>query len=199
VFARSGHSCTLVNILLTRGACIPWWTGTSPLSCCRVGVTPSSWVAGVPQTLILQVAQKTCLSKRTLALISTNLIMAGTPIKARTPCAVIFVLFAILSNKPVDTNTLVSTLCILTGSMVLAGIVQTALINIIQAVTPRPVWRTLAGIGVNTVHTPTAILAQISSTVIDIFLAVMALESIRAGAIVLIFPSLSAQSTIFTG
>jgi len=57
MLTRGGYSCTLVYILLTCGACIPRWAGTGPLACHWVGVTPCSGVAGVPQTLIFQVAE----------------------------------------------------------------------------------------------------------------------------------------------
>jgi len=117
--------------------------------------------------------------------------MAGTSIEARTSSTIILVLLAILPNKSVHTDALVTTLCVLAGAVVLAGIVQAALINIFQTVTTLPVSRALAGIGVDTVHTSSTILAQISSTVIDIFLAVPSLESIRTGAVVLVLASLS--------
>jgi len=116
--------------------------------------------------------------------------MAGTSIEARTSSTIILVLLAILPNKSVHTNTLVTTLCVLAGAVVLAGIVQAALINIFQAIATLPVSRALASIGVDTVHTSPTVLAQISSAVIDIFLAVPTLESIRTGAVVLILASL---------
>jgi len=125
--------------------------------------------------------------------------MAGTSIEARTSSTIIFILFTILPDKPVNTNTLVSTLCILAGTMVLAGIIQAALINIFQTVATLPVSWALAGIGVDTIHTPPTILAQISTTVIDIFLAVSTLESIWTRAVVLVLSSLGTESTILTG
>jgi len=57
MFTRGGCSCTLVYILLACSACIPWWASAGPLACHWVGVTPCSRVAGVPQTLIFQVAE----------------------------------------------------------------------------------------------------------------------------------------------
>lgn len=199
MLTRSSNSCTLINILLTGGACVARRTGAGSLPSHRVGVTSGSRVARVPQTLIFQVAEKTSLPKRTLALIPPNLVMAGTSIETRASCTVIFVLFTILANKPVNTDALVSTLRILASAMVLARIVQGALVNIFQAVATCPVGRALAGIGVSSIDTPPTILAQIAFTVVNVLLAVPTLESIRAGAIVLIVSCSSAKASIFTG
>jgi len=198
VLTGSGNSSTLVYVLLTGGARVPRRTGAGSLPCHWVGVTPGSRVAGVPQTLVFQVAQEPSLTKGTLALIATDFVMAGSSIKAWTSSTIIFVLFTVLPNKPVDTDALVPPLRVLTGAVVLAGVVQGALVHIFQAVATLPVSRALASVGVDTIHTPSSILANIASTVINILLTVPARESIRTGAVVLVFPGRRAKAPIFT-
>lgn len=56
----------------------------------------------------------------------------------------------------------------------------------------------MAGIGVHSIHTSSSILANTASTVVNIFLAVPTLESIRAGAVILIVSRSSAKAPVFT-
>lgn len=79
-------------------------------------------------------AKKASFPKRTLALVPPNLVKTSTSIKTGASSTVIFVIFTILANKPVNTDTLVSSLRILASAVVLARIVQGTLVNIFQAV-----------------------------------------------------------------
>lgn len=123
MLTRSGNTSTLVYILLTCGACVPWWAGAGSLPCHRVGITPGPRVARIPQTLVLQVAEQSSLSRGTFALIAPNLVMTSSSVQTRISCTVVFVLLAVLPNKPIHTNTLVTTFCVLAGAVVLAGVV----------------------------------------------------------------------------
>ena len=59
--------------------------------------------------------------------------MAGAPIVARVASAVVLVLVAVLPNKAIDTDALVSPLGVLTGPCVLTRVRNRALVNILHS------------------------------------------------------------------
>ena len=177
MFAGRGDPGTLVNILLALLARQAGGAGAGPLAGHLVGVAPSPRVAGVDQALVVQVADQAGLTLRALTLVSANLVVAGPAVQTGRDGAVVLVLLAVLPDEPVDTDTLVAALGVLAGPVVLAGIVQGALVHVLQAVLATPVMRTGAVVGVDSVHTDSAILTEIATAVINIDLAVLATET----------------------
>lgn len=98
-------------------------------------------------------AKKARLSRWTYAIVSTDKIDTGAAVHTRLINTIVLVCLAVVANIAVDTDTLVSTLCILTGAMVLAGIVSYTLVHVLAAVPALPVDRTFAGIRVNSINT----------------------------------------------
>ena len=177
MFAGRGDPGTLVNVLLALLARKAGRTGAGPLARHLVGVAPSPRVAGVDQTLVVQVADQAGLPLRTLALVAANLVVTGPAVQTGRDAAVVLVLLAVLPDEPVDTDTLVAALRVLAGPVVLAGIVQGALVHIIQAVLAGPVRGTGTVVGVDSVNTSSAILTEIATAVINVDLAVLSTET----------------------
>ena len=84
---------------------------------------------------------------------------------------------AVRPAKPAGANTIVATLGVAAGRLVLAGIVQGALVHVLQAVLTAPVVRTGTVVGVDAVHTDSAILAEIATAVINVDLTVLSTET----------------------
>ena len=177
MFAGRGHPGTLVNVLLALLPSQAGGTGAGPLASHLVGVAPSPGVAGVDQALVVQVADQARLPLRTLTLVAANLVVAGPAVQAGRDAAVVLVLLAVLPDEPVDTGALVAALGVLAGPLVLAGIVEGALVHVLQAVLTAPVMRTGTVVGVDSVHTHSAILTEIATAVINVDLAVLSTET----------------------
>ena len=177
MFAGRGGPGTLVNVLLALLSSEAGGTGAGPLARHLVGVAPSPGVAGVDQALVVQVADQPGLTLRTLALVAAHLVVAGPAVQTGGDGAVVLVLLAVLPDEPVDTDALVAALGVLAGPVVLAGIVEGALVHVLQAVLTAPVVRTGTVVGVDAVHTDSAILTEIATAVINVDLTVLSAET----------------------
>ena len=177
MFAGRGGPGTLVNVLLALLSGEAGGTGAGPLARHLVGVAPSPGVAGVDQALVVQVADQPGLTLRTLALVAAHFVVAGPAVQTGGDGAVVLVLLAVLPDEPVDTDALVAALGVLAGPVVLAGIVEGALVHVLQAVLTAPVVRTGTVVGVDAVHTDSAILTEIATAVINVDLTVLSTET----------------------
>ena len=177
MFTRRGHPGTLVNVLVTLLPLQAGRAGAGPLPRHLVGVAPGARVAGVDQTLVVQVTQEARLAPGTLALVSPHLVVTSPSVLTRRDAAVVLVLLAVLPDEPVDTDTLVSALRVLAGPVVLAGVVESALVHILETVLAGPVVGTGAVVSVDSVNTNSAILTEVSATVVNVDLTVLSAES----------------------
>ena len=177
MFAGRGDPGTLVNVLLALLARKAGRTGAGPLARHLVGVAPSPRVAGVDQALVVQVADEAGLPLRALALVATHLVVTGPAVQTGRDAAVVLVFLAVLPYEPVDADTLVAALRVLAGPVVLAGVGQSALVDIVQAVLAAPVVRAGTVVGVDSVNTNPSILTEIATAVINVDLAVLSTET----------------------
>ena len=177
VFTRCGHSSTLVNVFITVLSFKTRRTGACPLSSHLVGVAPGSWFAGVNVALVIQVANETSFAKRTLALVFADLVHTSSSRKTRIDSTVVLILLAVWSDETIDTDALVASLGVSAGAMVLTGIVEGTLVHILQTISSSVVWRTLTGVGVDSVNTDATILTNIAFTIVNVYLTVGSGES----------------------
>jgi len=196
MFAGCPHPPTLVDVLVTCGTGIARGAGADRLARDLVCVATGAHIAGVPCTLVLQVAEETCLAWWAFALVAANLVVAGAAILTGTVGTLIRIEFAVHSFKSVDTDALVATLGVLAGAVVLARLGGGALVDILPAVFPCPVDRAVTGVGVHPVHTLAPMLAKVASAVVPVHLAVFALKSYRTVTLVSIGSNLIASSPI---
>ena len=75
---------------------------------------------------------------------------------------------AVRPAKPAGADTIVATLGVAAGRLVLAGIVQGALVHVLQAVATCPALRTGTGVAVVSVNTNSTILTEMAATVVII-------------------------------
>ena len=168
MFAGRGHPGTLVNVLLALLPSQAGGTGAGPLASHLVGVAPSPGVAGVDEALVVQVADQARLPLWALTLVAANLVVAGPAVQTGRDAAVVLVLLAVLPDEPVDTDALVAALGVLAGPVVLAGVVEGALVHVLQAVGTCPAVRTGTGVAVVSVNTNSTILTEMAATVVII-------------------------------
>lgn len=193
-----GPGPALVNILVTLLAPEAGRAGAGPLAGHLVGVAPRPGLTRVDHALVIQVTQQTSLPVGTHALVLPHLVHAGAAVLAGVHRAVVLVLFTVGALESVDTDALVASLGVATSPVVLAGVVEGALVHVLQTVTTRPVGGTLAGVGVDTIHTGSAILTNVSVAVIDIDFTVRSSKSTGTGAVVLVSAGLGAHSSVIT-
>ena len=177
MFTRRGHPGTLVNVLVTLLPLQAGRAGAGPLARHLVGVAPGARVAGVDQTLVVQVTQEARLAPGTLALVSPHLVVTSPSVLTRRDAAVVLVLLAVLPDEAVDADTLVAALGVLTSPVVLAGIVEGAFVHVIETVETSPVVWTGTIVSVDSINTNTAIHTEIPFTVINVDLAVLSSKS----------------------
>lgn len=111
--------------------------------------------------------------------------MAGGPVGAGSTGAVINVLTAVISSPAIDTDTLVTTVGVVTRAAVLASVGhQLAFINIISAKLTCELWSALAVIGIYPVHTGASVLALMTGTVVNVDVAVFSCKTWYTGAVI---------------
>ena len=162
----------LVDVLVAVVALEAGRAGAGALARHLVGVAPRPGLAGVDVALVVQVAHQPRLARRTLALVLADLVDAGAAVLALVHGAVVLVLLAVLPNEAVDADALVAALGVAAGAVVLARVVDGALVHVLEAVAAGPAGRALAGVGVNAIHAGSAVLTNVSSAVVDIDFAV---------------------------
>ena len=162
----------LVDVLVAVIALEAGRAGAGALARHLVGVAPRPGLAGVDVALVVQVAHQPRLPRRTLALVLADLVDAGAAVLALVHGAVVLVLLAVLPDEAVDADALVAALGVAAGAVVLARVVDGALVHVLEAVAAGPAGRALAGVGVDAVHAGSAVLTHVSSAVVDIDFAV---------------------------
>lgn len=137
-------------------------------------------MAGIRGACIVQMTQQPRLPGRATTIEATNAINARRSIEARSLHTIIDILAAIASGPTIYTDATVATMGVRAGCSILADRgTQCALIHIHIAVASREIRWTIAAILIDSIHTGAAILTQISRTIIDVLLAVLALETCR--------------------
>lgn len=177
MFAGRPHPPTLVDVLVACGTGVARGAGADRLTGDLVSVTAGAHVARVPCTLVLKVAEETCLAWWAFALVTANLVVTGASVLAGTVGTLVRVKFAVHSFKSVDTDALIAALGVLAGAVVLARLGGGTLVDILPAVITRPVDRAVTGVGVHPVHTLASMLAKVASAVVPVHLAVPPLKS----------------------
>lgn len=125
-------------------------------------------------------------SRRTFTFVPTNFINAGSTIRARVAGTFVHFELTALAFETINTNTIITPICILTRSMVLARIVQRTLVNILTTVLSLPVGWTITSIGIYSVNTNTTMLTKLSYTIVYILLTITTSETTGTGTVVLI-------------
>ena len=118
-------------------------------------------------------AEQTSLPWRTFTEVSANTVVAGSSVQTHFLLTVVLVRLAVVSDVAIDTNTLVAPLGVLTGSVVLTGVVVSTLVHVPGTVPVRPVVLALAGVRADTVHTCPSVLAQVAFAVVYILVTVV--------------------------
>lgn len=175
----AGSSCfqTFVDILIALCSIEPRRTVAGVIPADRIGVTPRSRIAGITGAGILQVTQQASFTRRTFAVKSSNPIMTCSSVETVSLHAVILVRLAVPSHEAVNADAFVASLGVLTCSVVHAGVGQAAFVHVHGAVSPSPLDRTFAGVGVDSILALTPMLAQVSMAIVDILLAILASKS----------------------
>lgn len=163
-----GPSPALVNVLVTLLAPEARRAGAGPLASHLVGVTPRSGLTGIDDTLVIQVTQQPRLPVGTHALVLAHLVHAGASILTGIDLAVVLILLTVGTLESIDTDALIASLGVAAGPVVLAGVVEGALVHVLQTVSTGPVWGTLAGVSVDTIDTGSVILTNVSLAIINI-------------------------------
>ena len=166
----------LIDVLIACGPGVARGAGADRLAGDLVRVAAGAHVARVPCTLVLQVAEETCLAWWTFALVAANLVVTGAPILARTVGTLVGVEFAVHSFESVDADAFVATLGVLAGAVVLARLGGGTLVDILAAVLPSPVDRAVTGVSVDLVQALAPVLTKVASAVVPVHLAVPALK-----------------------
>lgn len=137
-------------------------------------------MAGIRGACIVQMTQQPRLSRRATAIEATNAIDTRRSIEARSLHTIIDILAAIAPSPAIYTDATVATMGVRTGCSILTDRrTQGALIDIHITVASREIRWTIAAILIDSIHTGASILTQISRTIIDVLLAVLALETCR--------------------
>lgn len=104
---------------------------------------------------------------------TTDSIVTSGAIEASGTSAIIDILRAVGSSPAIDANTRESTVSVGTGSTVLAyARPQSTFIDVLITIRPSKRWWALACVRIDAIDTSGTILAQMSRTVVDIFLAI---------------------------
>lgn len=179
VFARRSL-VAFINILGAVDALVAGRTGA------RVGAIDRTRVAnGIGMTRIrgagiVQVAQQTRLARRAATVEAANAIDTGGAIKAGRLHTIVDVLAAIAARPAVHADATVGAVGVRTGGAVLADRrTQRTLVHVHVTVATRKVWRAIAAIVIDAIHTGAAILAKISGTIVNVLITVLALKACK--------------------
>lgn len=200
MLTRVGTQSTLIHVLAAGWPCVPRGAGADGFAVDRVGVTVGALVAGVADARIVEVAQQTCAPMRTFAVEGSHTVMASGTLETGGTGTVINVLAAVLASPPIDTHTVVATVCVVAGSAILAGIGhELTFVHILCTVLTCPLRWAAAIVGIHAIHTGTPILAVVSWTVIHIFFTVLSSKTWQAGTLVGGVPCRAAGASILAG
>lgn len=173
---------TFIDVLRTVNSLVSRSTRTRKRSIYRTRITQRVRMARIRCARIIQMAQQSRFAGRTTTIEAAYSIDARRTIKARGVHTVVNVLAAIRSRPAVNADTRIASVRIRASGAVLAdGRSHGAFIDIVLAVFANVVAGALAAIGVDSVDACAAVLAEMSGTVVDVVLAVGALESWKGG------------------
>jgi hypothetical protein len=157
-------------------------------------------VARVGRTSIVQVAEQTRLSWRALAVVVGHAIVTRAAVEARLLGAVVHVVLAVAALVAVDADAGVAVAGVGASGAVLADVGEYgALIHVDGAVFPRVLGWAVTSVCADTVRAFPAILAQVLVAVVDIHLAFVASEAVRAVAFEGVSVDVGAAAVILAG
>lgn len=156
-------------------------------------------MARVADARIIEVAQQTRATMRTLAEEGGHAVVAGGAVIAGGAGTVVDVLAAVIARPAIDADAVIAAVSVVAGPAVLTSVGhQLALIHILRAVLTCVMRRALTVVGIHPVHTHPTVLAIVTWTVIDVVLALLACESKKAAAVVGGLSFLDAGASILT-
>lgn len=157
-------------------------------------------MARIRGTGVIQMAQQPGLSGGTSAVKASNPVDTSSPIEASRINAIIDVVTAIGSVPPVDANAVVSPVGVGTGGSVFADRrLLNALVHVRFTILTGKARRTLAVIRVDPIHAGGTVLTHIARAVVNILLAIFALETWRAFTFVVVLRRLLAGAPVLAG
>lgn len=163
----------------------------------RVGVAVGSFLAGVTDAGVLQLAQQPCASMRAFTDKRGHSVVTGGAVGAGGAGAVVDVLAAVVPRPAVDADALVAAVGVVARSPVLARVGhQLAFVHIVSAQLTCKLGSTLAVVGINSVHTGSSVLALVARTVVNVDVAVFPIKAWDTRAFVAGFSSLDAGPSI---
>lgn len=191
---------TLVDILCTSAALVPWGADTVELAIDGVRVTLSSHLARVAGAGIINVTQQTSLAGRAAANEGSHAVDASGAGSAGLSCAVINVFRAVRAAPAVHTYAVVAVACVTARASVLTGVgLQSAFIHVIGAKLTSPFRWTLAAVSVHSVNACGSILTVVILTIINVYFTVCSSKTWQAEAYISCVCHLLADSTIEAG
>lgn len=197
VFTWVCSKSALIGVLVAGGPRVTRWTGANGLAIDWVGVTVGALLAGVTDAGIIKMAQQTCASMRALAEEGGHPVVAGRPMIARCTGAVIDVLAAVVARPAVHTDAVVTSVSIMAGPSVLTRVGhQLAFVHIFCAILTCVMRRTLAVVGVYSVHTDSTVLTVVTGAIINVVFTVWAGKAWQTGAVVGCVPFLDARASV---
>lgn len=195
-----GTEGALVDVQVAGGAGVPGGAGADGLAIDGVGVTVGAFLTRVADAGVIEVAQQTCATMRTLAEEGGHTIVAGGAMVTGGAGAVVDVFAAVVARPAVDADAVVAAVSVVARPSILASVGhQLTLIHVFCAVLTCVMRRALAVVGVHTVHTHAAILAVVARTVVDVMLTVRTIEAWKAATIVGGVSLLHAGASILAG
>lgn len=183
VLTRVGTNAAFVPVNVAGVAHISRWTVAVEHATDGVGVTLRTLSAGVTDTGVISVAEQTCLPVGAETDERRNTVDTRGACAARSCSTVIDVFRAVGSTPAVNAHTDVAAKQVAAGTSILAGVwLQTTLVHIFCAVLTSPLWRTLAVVGIDSVHTCSTIGTLMTWTVVNVVLTVGPVETWKAVA-----------------
>lgn len=168
----------LVNVLGAVDALVAHRARARERPVDRAGVADGVRMARVRGAGVVQMAQQTRLAGRTPAVEASDAVDAGRPVEAGRVHAVVDVVAAVRPVPAVDADAVVAAVGVGTGGPVLADRrLLHALVHVRFAVLAGKARRALAVIRVDPVDTGATVLAHIARAVVNVLLAVFALET----------------------
>lgn len=183
VLTRVGANAAFVSVAVAGVAHVSWRTVAVEHATDGVGVALRALSARVTDAGVVSVAKQTCLSVGAEADERGNAVDAGGARRARGCGAIVDVFRAVGSAPAVYTHTHVAAKQVAAGPSVLASVwLQATLIHILCTVLTGPLWRALAVVGVDSVHTGSSVGTLMTGAVVDVVLTVSPVETWKAVA-----------------
>lgn len=197
MLARVGTNAAFVSVDVAGAAYISRWTVTVEHATNGVGVTLRALSTGVTDTGVISMAEQTCLSVGAKTDKRRNTVDARGAWAACSCSTIIDVFRAVGSTPAVNAHTDIAANQVAAGPSILASVwLQTTLVHIFCTALTCPLWRALAVVGVDAIHTGSSIGTLMTGTVINVVLTVSPVEAWKAVARVAGFRALVAGASI---